>query len=231
MVDLRELFPEDLYHSYIVEADPDVTVTLLREFFEERGDIQKGSIDVLCQSYDSFTISDSGLIKEWHSNKRVSNGKRICILGAKSINREAEQALLKMLEEPAVGTHFFLIVPSVLFLAPTILSRAHVVRVTNEDDEIMEKLAKKFIASKTKERVDLVGEIIKNYKDDESSGNLRYNATKLINELEKYIFEKFQTKKDEESKFTLKELHKSREFLSTPGASVKMILEHIALVI
>lgn len=231
MVDFTDLFPENLYHSYIVEADPNETAIPLREFFEKRGDIVAGSMDTLCQSYDSFTMDDSVFLKDWHSHKGSTDGKRICILGAKSINREAEQSLLKMLEEPAVNTHFFLVVPNALFLLETIRSRAQIVKVVNEEDQIFIKNATKFISASPKERIDFVAEMIKEYKDDEGSGNLRFNATKLINELEKILYEKFKIKKSEDLQFILKELHQSREFLSTPGASVKMLLEHIALVL
>ena len=230
-VDFTNLFPESLYHSYIIEADPDQSVLALREFFEKRGDIDIGSIDTLCQNYDSFTMDDSGFLRDWHSHKSSTNGKRICILGAKSINREAEQSLLKMLEEPAENTHFFLVVPNALFLLETIRSRAHIVKVVNEEDKIFIKNAMKFISASPKERIDFVTEMIKEYKDDEGSGNLRFNATKLINELEKILYEKFKIKNSPDLEFILKELHQSREFLSTPGASVKMLLEHIALVL
>ncbi len=230
-VNFTNLFPENLYHSYIVEANPDITVTLLRDFFEARGDIQIGSLDTLCQNYDSFTIDDSSFLRNWHSHKNATMGKRICILGAKSINREAEQSLLKMLEEPAFDTHFFLVVPNALFLLETIRSRAHIVKVVNDDDDVLKQQVLKFIASSPKDRIDFVAEMIKKYKDEDSSGNLRFNATCFINELEKVIYEKFIIKKEDETQFILKELHQSRKFLSTPGASVKMILEHIALVL
>lgn len=230
-VDFTNLFPENLYHSYVVEADPDITVTLLRQFFEERGDIKIGSLDTLSLNYDSLTMSDSSFLRDWHSNKSISSEKRICILGAKSINREAEQSLLKMLEEPAINTHFFIVVPNALFLLETIRSRVHIVRVINEEDQIFIKKVSQFISANKKDRIDQVALIIKEYKDDDSSGNLRFYATRFINELEKVQFEKFKKNRDSDTEFILKELHSARKFLSTPGASVKMLLEHIALIL
>ncbi|MFA5792229.1 MAG: hypothetical protein WC884_04340, partial [Candidatus Paceibacterota bacterium] len=65
-----------------------------------------------------------------------------------------------------------------------------------------------------------------------NSGQLRYYATSFVNEIESIIYQKFKKDRNNEKiKFTLGELQKSREYLGTPGASVKMILEHLALVI
>ena len=53
--------------------------------------------------------------------------------------------------------------------------------------------------------------------------------TKRITGLDLKNFVKKKFKSD--FKFILGELQKSREYLSTPGAAVKMILEHLALVV
>jgi hypothetical protein len=232
MNDFDNLFPRILYHSYIVEGDPEITSLDLRKFLEERGEVETNSPDVLVQNYDAFTIDDSHKIKEWHSEMGVSGGKRICIIGAKFINHDAERTLLKIIEEPAVNTHFFLVVPNSLILLDTIRSRTHIVSTINNGNNDFEKVAKEFISATPKNRIDLVGKIIKENKDEESSGNLRFVAIQLINEIEKVIFEKFKKNpKDTNLQFILEELQKNREFLNLPGASVKMILEHLALVI
>ena len=238
---MDNLFPENLYHSYIVEGDPEITSSNLLSFLEKRGEVLPQSPDVLIQIFDSFTMADSHKIKEWHSELGVSNGKRICIIGAKFINREAERTLLKIIEEPALSTHFFLVGPTSLVLLDTIRSRAHIVKVsqvrpvettTGRTCDNVQKIVFEFISSSPKERIDIIAKMIKEYKDEESSSNLRFVAIQFINELEKIIFEKFKSDKNNKKiQFILEELHKNREFLNSPGASVKMILEHLAIVI
>jgi len=232
MTDLKNLFPKDLYHSYIIESDESDTVFHLRKFLEERGDIDINSPDVLCQTYDAFSISDSPIIKEWHSESGTSVKKRVCIIGAKFINHDAERTLLKILEEPALNTHFFIVIPNALMLLDTIRSRAHVVKITNSENNILKKSAKEFILLKPKERIDVVAQMIKDNEDSIGSGALRYNAIELINGLEQIFYQKFQSNKnDKKIQFILEELKNSREYLSLPGCSPKMILEHISLVI
>jgi len=241
---MDNLFPENLYHSYIVEGDPETTSLDLRKFLEERGEVEVQSPDVLFQMYDSFTMTDSQKIKQWHSESGITDGKRICIIGTKFINREAERTLLKIIEEPAVNTHFFLVVPNALVLLDTIRSRTHTIKINNlpKDSPLgypkgqsfgyNEEEVKKFISLSPKDRIDFITKIIKKHKDLESSGRLRFVAIQLINEIEKNIFEKFKlNKNDKNNQFVLQELQKNREYLNSPGCSVKMILEHLALVI
>lgn len=228
----EKLFPKNLYHSYIIEGEPELTAKELLKFLEVRGEVESGSPDILCQIYESFTMENSGEIKDWHSKLGITEGKRICILATKFINREAEQTLLKIIEEPAEKTHFFIIVPDKSILLDTIISRTHVIKIEQSNSKDIKREVVDFISSKPAERVNTVALIIKNNKDEENSGQLRFYATSFVNELENIFYQKF--KKDinnKETQFILGELQKSREYLSTSGASAKMILEHLALII
>lgn len=232
MDSLHSLFPKNLYHSYIVEGTPEVLVFSLQKMLQERGDIEMHSADVLCQVYEAFSVDDSKKIKEWHSEKALGSAKRVCIIGAKFINHDAERTLLKILEEPQPGTHFFIVVPNKSLLLDTILSRAHVVRVDEESGSTSEKSAQEFFNARPKQRIDLVAELIDLHKDSTGSGSLRYSAMHLINDLEKIIYERFKKNmSDGNAQFKLHELALAREYVSLPGASVKMILEHISLVL
>lgn len=229
MDSFKKFFPENLYHSYVIEGNPNETVFLLRDFLLLRNDINQKSIDLMFNTYDSFTIEDSYIIKDWHKNKPLDDKKKICIIGAKFINHEAEQTLLKIIEEPKDNTHFFIIVPDSSLLLGTILSRVHLIRT---NDEIDEKEALEFISLKPEARIEKIGELVKRFKDSDGSGGLRYEAINLINGLEKVFYKKWKSNvKDENIKFILNEFKNCRDFLGTPGASVKMILEHISLVI
>ncbi|HUC89067.1 MAG TPA: hypothetical protein VMR49_03490 [Candidatus Paceibacterota bacterium] len=225
------LFPKNLYHSYVILGNPETAPFELLEFLKKNKYIKTQNPDIFFQIYDSFTINDSRKIKEWHSEKKTTNEKKICIIGVKFINAEAERSLLKILEEPAINNHFFIIIPNPSLLLDTILSRVHVIKTLNEDDSF-KKISKEIILATPKDRIDIIAKIIKEYKDEESSGKLRHDATKIINEIELIIYNKWKKdKNNKESQFILGELQKGRDFLSLPGSSVKMILEHIALVL
>lgn len=227
-----QLFPQDLYHSYVVEGAPEDVIYSLRSFLENRGEVNKNSPDVMLSLFDSFAMEDSHNIKEWYQNKSTDGKKKICIIGAKFINREAEQALLKVIEEPTANSHFFIVVPDSSLLLDTILSRVHLIKDNSNDNIDEDKIAENFIKQTPNSRIEEIADIIKEFKDNENSGGLRHKAITLINGLERIIYKKWKDDVNNENyKFILNELKNCRGFLSTPGASVKMILEHIALVI
>lgn len=229
---LNDLFPKNLYHSYIVEGESDIVTPVLTQFLIERGDIMENSADTLVQSYDSFTIDDSQNIKEWHSEKHTDDRKKICIIGTKFINHDAERTLLKILEEPTENTHFFIIIPNAQVLLDTIRSRSHIVKFPYSEEKVFSKNAEDFISLSITERLEEVAKIITLHKDNENSGGLRHHAIALVNAIEKIIYTKWQKNNtDKNLTFILSELAKSREYLGIPGASVKMILENIALML
>ncbi len=228
----NNLFPDELYHSYVIEGDPTTLPFEILKFLENKNHIEKQSTDTFIQMYDSFTIDDSKKIKEWHSEKGISKGKHVCVIGAKFINHDAERTLLKIIEEPGEQTHFFIIIPNSHVLLDTILSRVHLIKINESESKINIGDVEDFLKSSKTKRIDTIATIIDGHKDDVGSGGLRYSAIELVNSLEKIIYEKW--KKDKNSKelqFSLEELRKARDYLSLPGSSVKMVLEHIALVI
>ena len=229
---LNNLFPDELYHSYVIEGDPTTLPFEILKFLEDENHIEKQSADTFIQMYDSFTIDDSKKIKEWYSEKGISKGKHVCIIGAKFINHDAERTLLKIIEEPGEQTHFFIIVPNSQVLLDTILSRVHLIKINESESKINIGDVEDFFKSSKTKRIDAIATIIDGHKDDVGSGGLRYSAIELVNNLEKIIYEKWKKDKNsEELQFSLEELRKARDYLSLPGSSVKMVLEHIALVI
>lgn len=228
---LSKLLPENLYHSYVIEGEGDTISSYILSILEERKLIEENSGDTLILSYDSLSIPDSIRIKEWHKNKPIGNGKKVCIINTKFINREAEQSLLKIIEEPNEDTHFFIIIPDSSILLDTILSRVHIIKYYSNQNLDSNKIAEELLQLSLKNRLNKIADIIKEFKDKDNSGGLRFQAVSIINSLEKIIYEKW--KKDLNNKnliFILEEIKKMRIYLSTPGASVKMILEHLMMI-
>ncbi len=229
---LNNLFPKNLYHSYVVEGNPETTTYDLLKFLKDRGEIESKSPDVFLKIYDSFTMDDSSKVKEWHAELGISGTKKICIIGANFINHDAERTLLKIIEEPAENTHFFLVVPNASILLDTIRSRTHIIITPKKGNDIFKKNAQEFILSNSKNRVDFINKMIRKYKNIESNSKLRNDAILFINEIEKIIFEKFKLdRSNKKIRFVLEEIQEKRKYLNLPGASVKMILEHLAIVL
>lgn len=233
----EDLFPAQLNHSYIIQGDPAVAPAELKNFLVSRNLFNIDSPNVFFEAYEALDMDEGHKIKEWHSLASYDGGIRACIVGAKFINREAEQSLLKILEEPGERTHFFIIVPDVESVLPTIRSRCHVVYLDKNNK--YESWVNKFVGSSIKDRIDMIALILKSAEDADTSATIRFEAKSILDSLEKNLFTEF--KKDTKNKnlpagrqdteWVLGEIIKAKKYLRNPGSSVKMLLEHIALVI
>jgi DNA polymerase III delta prime subunit len=229
----QKLLPENLYHSYLVEGDPEEAGQKLLEFLCDKKITQRSDPDLFFERYESLTIQNSREIKDWNSKLPTKeNGKKICLIGANFINREAEQSLLKIIEEPGKDTYFFIITPNTSILLDTIHSRTHTLKYTNEQDKELSALAKKIIDSSIKNRLEIIANFVKENKNEDSSGSLRRCSGNLLGEIEKIIYQNFKNNtNDKKNIFVLEEIIKGKKYLNSVGASAKMILEHIALIL
>lgn len=217
-----------LSHLYIIEGDKDSVLPILEEGLLARGVEMRGNPMVINASYESFLVEDAKNIRARESERAVNDGHAFFILSALSFAHEAQQSLLKVLEEPRGETHFFLIVPKAEHLLETVRSRGQVISV--ESDNPLLKEAKKLISLSPKERLDEVKKILTEHEDDESSGKLREYARQLVGALEK-IIRKNPADYSKHGIFILEELLMTEKYLATRGANVKLLLEHLMLVI
>lgn len=128
------------HHAFVVECgSSDAFTQIVREIAETlRAD---GTVvDVWNRAYRILQIQDSDT-KEWYVDEiqtrardRVDSGAvRLVAVYAGRITTEAQNALLKVLEEPAESTKIVICVPSVAELLPTILSRVMVLASEREN--------------------------------------------------------------------------------------------------
>ncbi len=105
-----------LYIAELVGVNP---VIILPEK-DEKIDIEKGiiSVDIMRRLYND--------------TRTKTTGDRVIIIDyAERMTHQAQNAFLKLLEEPGVGVHFIIVAQSVNKLLPTILSRVEVLDIKN----------------------------------------------------------------------------------------------------
>jgi DNA polymerase III delta prime subunit len=112
------------HHAYGLIGGDAIKEQLILILNTEHSISIQGNSDFSQKRYQNFTIDDARELKMAHEMRPVTNdGKKIFIITADNINIEAQNALLKLLEEPAEYAHFFLIIPSAHILLPTVKSR------------------------------------------------------------------------------------------------------------
>lgn len=217
--------PKNLHHAYLLVGDDEKILPLLESFFIEKllFPIQ-GNPDYWKESFESLGIDESRKVIEMQRGKPLAHNKRIFVLHAQSITREAQNALLKVLEEPTSGSHFFLVVPSESILLPTVKSRMLSVKLLHKtfEDKTLHNSAEieAFINGDLKERMKITATL--------SESKDRKKISIFLNEIERSFSGKIM---DAEVRNFLTALQNIKIYENDRGASLKMLLDHIALTI
>jgi hypothetical protein len=213
-----------LHHAYCIEGEREGILVFLHDFFEKKLHIKTvGNPDFFSLNCDNFGISDGRILQERASKKAlVGSSLQLYVLSMNSITTEAQNALLKLFEEPASGIHFFVIAPNVEIFLPTLRSRLMIISALKHNT--ISEIAEQFIKVNAKKRMALLKEII----DTKNKAT----ALSLLNDIEIRLHDKIHDQKiDSASIQALKEIQKCRGYLRDRSPSIKMIMEHIALTI
>jgi len=206
------------HHAYLYEGPASLLPQLADSACQHFAFKKEGNPDVLIEQWEKFGIDEARELSQQASLK--SSGERsLFVLGFSSITSEAQQALLKLFEEPREGAMFVVLVPHGT-LIPTLrsrfldypekISRLNLDRGTD---------AKEFLAAAYAKRSAMITEFM---KDEEG---VRERARNFLNELERILYTKIENSEVREG---LADIAHFREYLSDRSPSLKMILEHFA---
>ena len=226
-----------IHHAYAFQGEKMTVVPELFKFLEKDfGVAIKNNPDFSYQEFETFTIDDGRDLQERH-NRRALAGKKIFIISTRFITSEAQNALLKIFEEPSEGAHFFLVMPNTQVLIPTLRSRLVVVDMSGEevlhggDVSKNEKsgleiksLVKKFLTASVAERLTLVKSII----EEKDKGK----AIDFVAALEEALAPALHSQgKGElaENAGALTEILMVKKYLHDRAPSIKLLLEHLCL--
>lgn len=219
-----------MHHAYIYEGPMSLHQQLVADACEQFGFVNPpigGNPDVVVRMWEKFGIDDSRALIDLAMLKSTS-GRALFVLAIAQITSEAQQALLKLFEEPSEGTMFVLLVPHGTLL-PTVRSRF--LEYPQQGSTLLASArsnlaeAKEFLASTYAKRSAWVTEFL---KDEE---NVRERAREFLNEVEATLYGRMQVEQGPtllEVREALADIAHFREYLSDRAPSLKMILEHFA---
>ncbi len=208
----------NLHHAYALEGDRKTAISNLYNFFENDLKIEtKANLDFYFNEFESFGIDNGRELQAQASRKAVLGNMQIFVIAFSSITSEAQNALLKLFEEPAEGVHFFIITGSSEIFLPTLKSRFQIIKLKSILDA-NKALADDFVKASKGSRIKLLQDIIEN-KD-------KQQALDFLNDLESALY---QNKSRDIEAFEA--IQKSRDYLRGRAPSVKMLLENISLTV
>jgi DNA polymerase III delta prime subunit len=220
------------HHAYGIVSDVSLRLDVISFLEGEYGIVTRGNPDLYVQKYEVLTIDDARSLKTAHATRPFSSrddkdgngGRKFFILEIDSITREAQNALLKIFEEPNEYAHFFLIIPSEELLLPTLRSRLFMVRETiiREGDAKIDKNLVNFLSSSKAERLALVDKLAADIADDKKPKSA---ALDFCADLSKHLHHDGV----EKNAAALVAIAKAESYLRDRAPSIKQLLEYVAL--
>lgn len=210
------------HHAYIYEGSMGELEALAADARKAFGFAGEHNPMVHVRAFEKFGIEESRWLTDAAAFK-ASGGGALFVLGVSGISSEAQQALLKLFEEPQAGVVFVLLAPHGTLL-PTLRSRmlayAPVSPLEPEDTDGA-AAAKRFLKLSGKDRSDF---LVKLLKDDDG---VKDRVRDFINALETELAAR--PEKSADVRRGLEDISMVRDYLRDRAPSLKMLLEHLAL--
>lgn len=201
------------HHSFVVFSDDVAGVV---ERFLQKYPV----VDTETWQLEKMGIDEARALISTAFSEPKTGDKRLLIIACRNTTVEAEQALLKILEEPPVTTVFLFVVPAGFRFLPTLNSRFFdlTTELASKTEEVSTVTLEFFLDQTYAERL---AEIAKRLKDEDISWvrNLKRELLAVVR-----TGEGFGLKLQEKRALIL-----VLDFLDERGASNKMLLEELAL--
>ncbi|MDO8521033.1 MAG: hypothetical protein Q7S52_02875 [bacterium] len=181
---------ERLHHAYLIEAKIAEGMDALRQLMDEFGIATTGNPDFHELQFDALSIDNARDLREAQSFYGAEGAKKIFLVAFNTIGHEAQNALLKTLEDPTAGTHFFFVTETREHLLPTFLSRVQV--ITREplatSHQPLEGAGEEFLRATIAERMKMIEPMTKAKAEDKPKA--KEDARRFLESLERALYEK-----------------------------------------
>lgn len=218
------------HHAYLIEGLLEECLGFVKTASMEVGFSTEANPDFRHSHYETLGIDEARELKSAQSQRPMYGDRKVFAISCDVITREAQNSLLKVFEEPTAGTTIILIVRDSRVILPTLKSRLIIIPMAPIgtrpiQGESLDR-AGEFLITDRSARAALP--FIKKIITDKD----KIAAVDFLNELEMFLSMKTDLKKiDKEATGVFEEISKCRSYLSDRAPSVKMIIEHLCLVV
>lgn len=223
---------ERAHHAYFVAGDRETGILAALSFLEtQRGMRIIGNPDIAVERHSLFSIDDARRVERKAHLAPVSGSSKAMVIAADRIFHEAQNALLKVLEEPSAGTTIILIVPSAGSLLQTVRSRVLPLPGTEVKKPSASEEATVFWEGTPSAREKVVESILKEAKsdDEDDKAHARTRARELAEGLTVLAHAAWRKDSKTPHFLLLEDLDRLIPVLHDRSAPLKPILEHILI--
>ena len=221
------------HHAFVIETEAEEGIEVAQVWVEKELKMKiQGNPDVVVLRYGLLSVEDARRVSELAASAPFVGEHKVLIISASRAYHEAQNALLKVFEEPPRGTYLFLILPSLGGLLPTLRSRVQIlegykVEGIKYKGKLVSESAEEFIKSNKEKRTAMIKKLTSG-KDEEEKRENREEALAIVNGIEQVAYRSLTSV---ENTALLSDIATLRSHLYDRSAPVKMILEHLSLVI
>lgn len=178
----------------------------------------EGNPDVYVRSYTHFGIDEAREIGSRAYARSVGGVRRVFVVQTPVITNEAQNALLKTLEEAPGNAAFFIIVPSPETLLATVRSRAQILDGASVAESVLD--VRIFLKSSPRERIEMLKPLLEKNDDDrrDTGGIITF-----LSSLERML----GTMRN--ARDGLDAVYRARKYAGDKGSLLKPLLEQVAL--
>jgi len=221
------------HHAYVYSGGRLEGIEAAYRFCEERLNLpRQGNPDVTLFEFDHLSVDDARRIGTFAAQAPTQGEQKAIIIVTGRFFDQAQNAFLKIFEEPPEGTTLFLILPAEGILLPTLRSR--LITLPQDATEIPE-VARKFLDADPAEREKIVTKLIARSKadKDEEKQAARLDAIRIIEGVTRAAYAKRSKTKGntDELDLLLKELDRFMPIMHERSAPLKLIFEHLRIVL
>lgn len=229
------------HHAYFIPGESEQGIERALTHAEtELGLVRDNNPDLIVLRHGLFSVDDARKLSDLANRAAMNGEQKAIVVSALRLFHEAQNAMLKIFEEPPAGTTLFLVVPSEGMLLPTLRSRLLPLpssTIAEEDIEKNSPEVQAFLKGNSTEREKQVTKLLDRAKSDkdEEKQAARNEAVQLVEGLIEAAYAKREVSKDiveqEELMAFLSDLDTFLPILHERSAPMKLIFEHILLVI
>ena len=224
------------HHAFVIEAGAEEGIAAAQAWAKKELRMQvKANPDILVLQHGLLSVEDARRVFELAAGTPFAGKHRVLIITAGRVYHEAQNALLKLFEEPPRETYLFLVLPTLGGLLPTLRSRVqvlkHEIRNTKYETSTKHEInpAEEFMKAGKEKRSALIKKLTSG-KDEEERRELRDEAIAIVSGIEAAAYVALKRDDDGAIVALLSDIAILRGHLHDRSAPVRMILEHLSLV-
>lgn len=219
------------HQAFVIEAEVEKGIEVAQSWAENTLKMSvKGNPDVIVMRYGLFSVEDARRVMELAAGAAFKGGYKVLIISANRAYHEAQNALLKLFEEPPPGMYLFFILPTLGGLLPTLRSRVQIIDAPARFQKShISETADQFLKANQEKRSAIIKKLTSGKNEDERREH-RDEAIALVNGIEQAAYShRGLTSVGQVA--LLSDIAILRGYLYERSAPVRMILEHLSLII